>query len=203
MSGPLEDEEQARLLRLIAEQHRDAPRAVRRLYEHYRRPVITFFARHRIRAERAEEMFQDFMLKIVRFAGQHAGGSATGWAWAIARNVLRSEWKNPQADVASEPNPDTNPSPDDADTPSVDLGGEASAGDAHAVDRCVQRQLQAFEKVEPERAMAVRQVNLEGWSIRQLAAFLDRTEGATREYLSQCRKRFAPFLAECLELLKP
>jgi hypothetical protein len=39
-------------------------------------------------------------------------------------------------------------------------------------------------------------------SIREIAGILERSEGATREYLSQCRKKLEPFLQVCRELLQ-
>jgi hypothetical protein len=39
------------------------------------------------------------------------------------------------------------------------------------------------------------------WSIAEVAELLERNPGATREYLSQCRKLLRPFLEPCRALL--
>lgn len=66
----------------------------------------------------------------------------------------------------------------------------------------MQRGFAAFARRFPERAEALRRVALDGWSIAEAAAFLNRTNAATREYLSQCRKKLKEFLEPCRELLK-
>ena len=38
--------------------------------------------------------------------------------------------------------------------------------------------------------------------MREIGDRVGRTYGATREYLSQCRRRLAPFIAHCLPLLQ-
>ncbi len=192
MAG-IPDEEQARALELIAVQHADSPRAVRVLYEHYRRPVIAYFVHRRASPEQAEDLFQELFIKIVRQAAQYSGGSAAGWIWAVARNHFLDHVRAPKPEQTMD---------DEAWAPlAAPNARQPGDDDPQAVDRCVQRQMQSFEKDHPERAWAVRQVKLEGWSIAELAAHLGRTEGATREFVSQCRKRLMEYLAPCRELL--
>ena len=66
---------------------------------------------------------------------------------------------------------------------------------------CVKIAKIAFEKDHPERAKAIELSAIEGWTIKELAVFLDRSEGATREYLSQCRKFLKPYTEPCREYL--
>ena len=53
---------------------------------------------------------------------------------------------------------------------------------------CVRRAWRAFAADHPERAEALERAVLEEWNTAELAAFLNRSAGATREYVSQCRK---------------
>ena len=57
-----------------------------------------------------------------------------------------------------------------------------------------------FAKAEPERAYALELV-IEGVEGKEIADRLGRSEMATRQYLTQCRKHIAPFIQNCLELL--
>lgn len=193
MPNPPDDAEQGRLLKLIATQHADSARAIRILYEHYRRPVMGYFVHRRVSVERAEDLFQELFFKVSRQSAQFSGGSAAGWIWATARNLLMDHVRAPNVEKTL----------DEQDWDKVaDTSGEERLGHSpHTIDRCVQRQMQEFEKDHPERAWAVRQVKLEGWSIAQLAHHIGRTEGATREFISQCRKRLIEYLAPCRELL--
>ena len=53
---------------------------------------------------------------------------------------------------------------------------------------CVRRAWRAFTADHPQRAEALNLAILEEWSPVELADYLGRSYGATREYLSQCRK---------------
>lgn len=64
--------------------------------------------------------------------------------------------------------------------------------------RCIQQQYDKFVTHHPERALWLERSILEEESIPILSQALGRTVGATREYLSQCRKRLQKYLQECL-----
>jgi DNA-directed RNA polymerase specialized sigma24 family protein len=59
---------------------------------------------------------------------------------------------------------------------------------------CVRRAFQDFATAHPERAQALGLVAFEGWTAHELATYLGRTYGATREYVSQCRTHLRPYL---------
>jgi DNA-directed RNA polymerase specialized sigma24 family protein len=40
---------------------------------------------------------------------------------------------------------------------------------------------------------------VDGWGLEQISQFLDRSYEASKEYVSQCRKRLADYLKPCLE----
>ena len=54
----------------------------------------------------------------------------------------------------------------------------------------------------PDRARAIGFLVIEEWSVEDIARALGRTPGATREFLSQCRKKLRPYIEDCLELLE-
>jgi DNA-directed RNA polymerase specialized sigma24 family protein len=60
--------------------------------------------------------------------------------------------------------------------------------------------LEKFNRVEPERAMVL-MLQMDGLSIDEIGLRIGRTMAATKEYLSQCKKKIQPFIAHCTDLL--
>ena len=71
---------------------------------------------------------------------------------------------------------------------------------AGALDQCVQEGLKAFGVQHPERQMCLF-LQMEGATVEEIAAQIGRKPSATREFLSQCRKKLAPFVSQCRELI--
>lgn len=69
-----------------------------------------------------------------------------------------------------------------------------------ALDECVQAGLKAFGAQYPERQLCLF-LQMEGATVEEIAAQIGRKPGATREFLSQCRKKLEPFVSRCRELI--
>ena len=65
----------------------------------------------------------------------------------------------------------------------------------------MQEGLARFSEVAPDRAYAL-MLQMEDQSIDEIAAVIGRTNGATKEYLSQCKKKIKSYIEHCTELLK-
>ncbi len=74
------------------------------------------------------------------------------------------------------------------------------SGTPHAVDECVAAGLGQFSSREPERAYVL-MMQMDGMSIDDIGQRIGRTVAATKEYLSQCKKKIQPYIAHCTELL--
>lgn len=72
--------------------------------------------------------------------------------------------------------------------------------DERAAEQCVSEGLDAFSKQEPERAYVL-MLQMDGSSVEEIGQRIGRTVAATKEYLSQCKKKIQPFIAHCNELL--
>ena len=72
--------------------------------------------------------------------------------------------------------------------------------DERAAEQCVSEGLEAFSKQEPERAYVL-MLQMDGSSVDEIGKLIGRTVAATKEYLSQCKKKIQPFIAHCNELL--
>jgi DNA-directed RNA polymerase specialized sigma24 family protein len=68
------------------------------------------------------------------------------------------------------------------------------------IEDCVRRGIEEFSANEPDRADALL-MQIDGAPIKRIAQFIKRTEGATKEYLSQTRKKIGPYISTCFELL--
>jgi RNA polymerase sigma factor (sigma-70 family) len=184
-------------------------RAIARLYQALALRMLRYFERQRLSIQEAEDALQETFLNAVRALGSTTGAGFTGasgspaalevWLWAIARNSLtnavRRRLEGDSLDALA-----------DDDTLDAYLAvhpqlvtRDAPAGDA---TDCVTTAYASFEAAHPGRGETLRLVYTEGWSGEQIAAYLGRSHGAAREYISQCRAKFVPFVKHCLEWLE-
>lgn len=173
----------------------DARQALAELYQAYRRPVLLHLMHHRLSPEVADDVLHQVFIKVAERAGQWRGdGSAAGWVWAVVRST-RLDAHRGEHELGLD---------DDAWDALLEVTAAAPTDtNSHDLQRCVVEGIQRFAREHPERADAVRLLHLEGWSVAQLAPYLGRTAGATREFLSQCRRVLKPYLQPCLIYLRP
>jgi DNA-directed RNA polymerase specialized sigma24 family protein len=67
---------------------------------------------------------------------------------------------------------------------------------ARQLAECFQRCWERFEKDCPSHAAVIAWIVEDGLSNEEISEMLDRTPGATREFISQCRKRARTYFAE-------
>lgn len=181
-------------LRTLAAGGPQGQRALGELYRELRRPLLVYLLANGLVPAAAEDALHEVFLRILRAAAQcQHGGTATAWVWRIARNVATDVHRDGQRVVAMDAD-EQQALAEAQPAPACDLSGGS-------IDDCVAQALQRFAREHPERADALRLVHLERWTGEQLAAYLGRTPGATREFLSQCRRVFRPFIEPCRELL--
>lgn len=164
------------------------------LYRYYAQPIKQYFINRGASKELAEDLVQEVFVTVIRKIDDYKGeGAFSAWLWAIARNSAIDEHRK-----ESRRPPYSNDEPVDFDN----LPSEASS-ESEALNDCVREAFNCFAKEHTERAQALSLHALHGWKIEDVATFLGRTHAATREYLSQCRKRLSPFLAQCQEFIMP
>lgn len=188
-----EDARDRAYLAEIASGGRARERGVSALYRNYRARLLAFFLRNGASREQGEDLLQEVFIRAVRNASSFRGEARVStWLWSIARNCLLDELRRARPEVHL----------DDDGWSGIEARTQAPGAPGGSVEDCVQRAFSAFARRFPERAEALRRVALDGWSIEDAAQFLQRTNGATREYLSQCRKKLKAYLDPCRELLK-
>lgn len=185
-------------LAVLAAGGRDAERALESLFRKYRLPLIAFLVQRRVDPGAAEDLVQEVFVRVVRAApGFRSEAKVSSWLFQIAKNLHLDQarkanleetldddgWMAIEHSVAS---------PAACDSP-------ASA--EQALQDCFDRGYGAFAEAYPQCSEVLDKVVHLQWSVRDVAQFLQRTEGATREYLSQCRKKLKRFLEPCRDLL--
>ena len=64
---------------------------------------------------------------------------------------------------------------------------------------CIQEQLTKFREAEPKSAEVIELI-LKEFNTEEIRLIIGRSYGATREFMSQCRKKFRPFIEICNEI---
>lgn len=187
------------IIKLIRTGGRAMDAGVKALYQSAAQPMLRFFVYKGVSGDDAKDVLQETFVKIVRNVDSLSGdGSAQAWIWQIARNCLidHQRKQGSLANHESAVNDDHWKSLEET-TPDQNA---ATCGRGSSVDECVSDGFERFNRFEPERAMVL-MLQMDGSSIEEIGHQIGRTMAATKEYLSQCRKKIQPFIAHCTDLL--
>ena len=168
--------------------------AVELLYNKYAGPLRGYFVRHGVSPSEAEDLTQDTFVRVIREAGTFRGDAQfSTWLWVLARNVMIDAWRRRGATGLMQ-----SLDADGFEEP-VDPGESPhrQVERAELVD-CVRRRFGEFAARFPQRAQALIWVVSEKMTSSQIAEIIGRSAGATREYLSQSRKKLNAYLEPCL-----
>lgn len=154
----------------------------------------------------AQDVVQDGMIKVWQRCATFRGPAhPIAWIRTIVRNTLLDhlDKRKPEAPLWDETG-DFTPeaasavaklSAEQVATPEQTLqSGELERVYRHCFDR--------FQQDCPKHAQVLRWVVEEGLSNNEIEELLGRTPGATREFISQCRKRARPYFAPWYALIK-
>ncbi len=183
---------QQKILKQIKQGGKERELAIEELYNRFSPNLYGYFIRTGIDRDDVQGLVQDVFIQVVRKVHTFKGDSKIStWLWSVARNqrLMYFRGKKPPteefADYKSQSNSPT----------SEDRYLQKS------MKKCVELGFEKFAEAEKDKAEVLRLVTWYGWSIKDVAAYLEKKLGATREYLSQCRKKLKPFIAHCLEHL--
>lgn len=155
--------------------------------------------------EIAEDLVQETIVKIFRAAPTYTGGqgfgdnSANAWLWQLARNcALDFVRRNKVEEVPMAQESGAL----DSEFALYENGKGIFIRDPRnlSAEECMLIGLEEFAANFPDRARAL-EMQMDGESIDSIANRIERTVGATKEFLSQCKKKLAPFIEHCLPLL--
>ena len=172
---------------------------LRALYDKAGQHMLRFFVCKGVTADEAKDVLQETMVKIVRSATSFNGeGSAEAWVWQIARNCLIDHQRKNGA-VANHETAVNDDQWEHLEKTTADPNASSCTTEG-SVDGCVSAGLESFGNREPERALVLL-LQMDGYSIEEIGLRIGRTIAATKEYLSQCKKKIQPYIAHCTELL--
>ncbi len=192
------DEQARRYIAWICLGGANAERGAQGLFNMYAARIKSYFRRRGVKHDDAADLLQETFIRVIRGAKGFRGTSKVStWLWAIADNTmidwLRKEGRQPKLSLSlQEENVDGLASP---------MATADPEHESRALRDCIMQAIELFERTYPALSGAVELGIVEQWSIRDLAAFLGRSEGATKEFISQCRKKLRPFLVPCMALL--
>lgn len=182
MSPHASDDELIQALNDAAERRQ----AASALYRRYGGRFHQYLRRRGLSAADAEDAVQEAFIRILRgAAGFRPQAQGRAWIWQVAR----SAW----LDLHKRQLPQTQ-SLDGHEDRSV----AADVADTVSYQDCVHGQLARFAQAYPEAGQAVIWAAVDGFSTARIGELLGRNAGATRQFLSQARKRLASYLESCL-----
>lgn len=187
------------IIKMICAGGAEMNKGVKALYDTTAQQFLRFFVYRGASADEAWDVLQETMVKIVRSVQSYGEeGSARSWMWQIARNCLIDHQRKAGTITTHE----TTASDEQWQHLEDKTAGPnaAACSDARSVDECVKAGLAAFSNREFDRANAL-MLQMDGYSIEEIGLRIGRTIAATKEYLSQCKKKIQPYIAHCTELL--
>lgn len=178
------------LIRLIQKEgHHPEGRALPMLYERWGHAMKAYFFSQGLSLADAEDVLSETFVKIWRSASSYAGeGSARSWLWSIARNTMFDCLRRMKRDAHIELDPEAGMEVPDWFCDPEDLND------------CVNDGLERFARKEPERAYVL-QLLVAGTPVAEIADRMGRSYAAIRTYMYESRKKLAPYVEHCLELL--
>lgn len=172
---------------------RERERAVDALYRRFSASFKGRLLRSGFDLSDAEDVIQDTFIKIIRSADHfQPQGEGAAWLWRIFHSVhtdaARKRGRLPEMTEISL-------------VPELDSGETVDAVCQLEFQRCVKDCLDTLGKQWPDGLQAIIWSAEHGLKTKQIAEIIQRSDGATREFLSQVRKRFKQLVEPCRALL--
>ena len=163
-----------------------------RLFEKYgfRKEFIRFTMKSGINKEDARDLVQEFTIDKLYMQSDSIKDIefARTWMYQVLRNMINDKGrvltKNREVPFDEDR--------DQSQAPKILEENQTRSG-------CVQEQLAKFREAEPKRAEVMGFI-IDGLSPEEIGRIIDRNYGATREFMSQCRKKFKSFIEICNEI---
>ena len=153
--------------------------------------------------ESARDLVQDTFIKVwLRCATFQGDSELLPWIKSILRHGLLDRLRKTVDEVALDTVQDQ---PGETLLQIAELSEESipqpdSEAARAQLDACFQRCWQRFQAASPSHALVMTWIVEDGLDHEQIGELLGRTPGATREFISQCRKRARLHLAEWHQL---
>ncbi len=160
------------------------------LHRRYARRFMAYLMRRGLDHAAAEDAVQDAFVRVLqRASGFVAQGQGRAWLWTVARSAWLDEHRKSGLVTES-----LQPWHENA------TGYVADVAETSSYQDCVHGQLARFATDHPDAGQAILWAAVDGLKARQIGELIGRSAGATREFLSQTRKRLHEYLEPCLGL---
>lgn len=195
-------EEDQELIAKIALGGKHQEQAMLVFFDQYAARIKLHFLRHRISTDDASDLLQEVMIKVMKGAPNfRIESKVSTWVWTITNNTLMDFFR--QSSLNTENIDFLNESV--GDSWQFIASHEQMYEQAHRKtemlrDDCVEYYFGQFSEKFPQHGQALRMKAFDGLSIPDIAKVINRNEGATREFLSQGRKKLKDFLQPCNEM---
>ncbi|HZF26394.1 MAG TPA: RNA polymerase sigma factor [Steroidobacteraceae bacterium] len=153
--------------------------------------------------ESARDLVQETFIRVwQRCASFHGDSELLPWIRAILRHIILDRLRQPEREVAMDPegSADTEIERRIAELSSQTIPTPADAARRQQLMECFQRCWDSFGRAAPSHAMVMAWIVEDGLSNEEISELLGRSPGATREFISQCRKRARQHFAQWYEL---
>ena len=163
-----------------------------RLFEKYgfRKEFIGFTMKSGINKEDAKDLVQVFTIDKLTMQSDSIKDIelARTWMYQVLRNMVNDKGRVLKKNREVPFDEDR----DQSQAPKILEENQTRSG-------CVQEQLAKFRESDPKHAETLDFI-LNGLSPEEIRLVIGRSYGATREFMSQCRKKFRPFIEICNEI---
>lgn len=194
----MDDQQSFNLIRQGGKMRDQGVTELYRKYCVYLRNFLIRQSRRKLNTDDAKEIVQNTFIKVVTRCDSYKGDSTIKtWLFSIAINCMYDHFRRTKV------RPTENL--DDEGWETLERESEAmrtfdSPPSSESLEDCVSRGFTEFAKNFSERARVLSLV-MEGFDTAQIASTIQRTPGATREFISQSRKRIEEFLLPCRDYL--
>ena len=142
-----------------------------------------------------QELIQEIFIKVIKNCETYCNSEKkfVDWFFAIVQNTATDHLRKNEVDQKREKQIKAH-----IDEMAIVVPYQLSTH-THtlALQDCVQSSFREFEKKYPDRAQVIKLAVFENLGHKELARILDKDHRNTREYLSQCKKKFKSFVDHC------
>lgn len=191
-------------LTLITQGGNAAEKGMKIIFEEFYPRFKKFFLYKGLYLAQAEDLASDSLSKIFYSLCRKEyiisdPSTFSSWADTVAKNTMKDHLRKVKNQRKNEVCMDNIGHVDDEKNEANFLESIADCSQLDIVTRlCFIQQIKRFIAAYPENASWVERMVYNDESMTELSQTLGRTVGATREYLSQCKKRLYQYLRECL-----
>jgi RNA polymerase sigma-70 factor (ECF subfamily) len=186
-----------RAVRLVARCGPQAEAAFSGLFRSYagrlRAYVVT-----RVRDEgETDDVVQETFIRFLRAIRDGRPIRHASYLWAIADAVITDRHRMRTAAAR-----DVERTDEYRDDLLLDHSDRTESPERQELLDCIHDSLNAYSKKFPKHSRVIELAVLEQWTVAEIASYLERTRGATRQYLYECRKKLRAIVTErCGEML--